>query len=170
EEDGRHTVDLQEPELDAVDLREAQLLDLAMESVRYPLADEDQPRRTLVRDAAARVEPLERLRILAGPRVRLHRLEEHLLVGGEARGDQHERAIGVEPHDVDRRVSEQQARIEDHEPRLDGVDVLCHQRLQLRLVLDPQLLDGHFHRARSPSLSRYAALDAAAITQSKYQR
>ena len=68
--------------------------------------------------------------------------------------------------------SEEQARIEHHEPRLDGIDVLCHQHLQLRGVFDLQFPNGHFHRSLAPSFMagthRLSRLRAA-IEQGEYQ-
>ena len=76
EERAGRAVDLEHAEFHAVDLGEAELLDLALERIGHPLDHEHQPRRPLIGNHAARIEPLERLGILAGPGVGLDRLEQ----------------------------------------------------------------------------------------------
>jgi len=133
-------------ELHAVDLGEAELLDLAMERVGHPFDHEHQARRPRGRDLDRGIEPANGVRILEAPGVRLDRLHQHVLVGGEAGGDQHERALGVEGDGVDGGVTEQHARVEHGESGLDAVEVLDHQRLQLSEIHDFQLLDHQSHR------------------------
>jgi len=132
--------------LHAVDLGEAELLDLAVERVGQSLDHEHQARRPRGRDLDRRIEAANGLGILEAPGVRFDRLQEHLLIGGKPGSHEHEGAFGVERDDVHGGVTQQQARVEHCETRLDSVEVLDHQRLQLPNVCDFQLFDHQSHR------------------------
>src|SRR2546425_9764609 len=116
-------------------------------------------------DLDRRVEATNGVGILEAPGVRLDRLQQHLLVGGEAGSHEHERAVSVERDDVHGGVTQQQARVDHRETGLDSVQVLDHERLQLPEVCDFQLLDHQSH----PPLLALDLLCRAEKEQGEYQ-
>ena len=105
EVEGRGAVDFEMPELEAVDLEKAELLDPADEGIGEALDDEQDARRARRRDLCRRIQPPDRVRVLETPGVRVHPTQQQPLVGREIERDQHERALRVQADQVDRRLA-----------------------------------------------------------------
>src|SRR5438128_3280159 len=103
------------------------------------------PYTTLFRSIRHRIEASERIGVLAAPGVRVHDSQEETFVRSEVESDEHQRFSGVERDQVDRRLSETEARVNDPEARLDALDVLGNQLLQVAEIRDFQLLERRFH-------------------------
>src|SRR3989442_4190659 len=88
---------------------------------------------------------MERIGVLAAPGVRVHDSQEETFVRSEVESDEHQRFSGVERDQVDRRLPETEARVNDPEARLDALDVLGNQLLQVAEIRDFQLLERRFH-------------------------
>ena len=138
------------PELQTVDLEEAQVFDPPHEGIGQSLDDEQNPWRARRRHARGRIEPSEGVGIFEAPRVRVHGSQEETLVRREVESNQHKRFSGVEGHQVDRRLPEDEARVYDPKAGLDALDVIGNKLLQVAEILDFQPLERRSH----PSLSR----------------
>ncbi|PYM94245.1 MAG: hypothetical protein DME04_08185 [Candidatus Rokuibacteriota bacterium] len=146
EVDGGRAIHLEMTELDAVDRADAELLDPSQERIGDPSDDEQDPRRSAGGNLRHRIETSNGVGVLETPGVGIHHPEEESLVSREVERDQHQRALGVEPDEVDRSMPEQQPRIHDLQARLDALDILGNQLLQVADVLDLKLPERGSHR------------------------
>src|SRR5204863_838235 len=142
----RGAVDFEMPELEAVDVVEAELPDTADEGVGEALDDEQDARRARRRDLRRRIQPPDRVRVLETPGVRVHPTQQQPLVGREIERDQHERALRVQADQVDRSLAQEEVPVDHLEPELDALDVLGDERRQLLELRDFQSPERGAHR------------------------
>src|SRR5262249_4801777 len=142
----RRAVYLQMAERETIDLEDAELLDPAQEHVGRLLHDEENARRP-GGSLRHRIEAPERVGVLETPGVRVHGPEEKPVVGAEAERDQHQGARPSETDEVDRGLAKDQARVDDHQARLDTICIFDDEPLQVADVLDFELPERGSHHS-----------------------
>ena len=121
------------------------MLDPSHEGIGESFDDEQDPGRACRQDVRHRIESPERIGILEAPGVRVHGSEEEPFIRQKVQSHEHQRLSRVKGDQVDRRLPEDETRVNDTETGLDALDILGNQLFQVAEILNFEPLKGRSH-------------------------